>query len=805
MALVAGTATLLAAFPLSTVFASLTWLLYSTLAVALIEGVAMLVRTARGPVWTQVLATTATLLIFLTLCFPSGREFLRLFPTSHTFEHFNDLLVLAGQQIREESVPVPDLDGLLLLTTAGVGLVAILVDLAAVGLRRPALAGLPMLAIYSVPVAVLPNGVSPVPFVFAGVGFLWLLVTDSVDRVRRFGRRFTGEGRDVDVWEPSPLAAAGRRLGLVGLIAAIVLPVAVPGITSGLLDSLRGNGGIGAGNGVGPSGTTVDLSAFLTDQLLRRDKITTMVKVNTSDPEPFYLRFGVADTVQKNGFVTRAPSGAALGNIPELGIPDIPGVTGKRYRAEVEVAPEFAMPLAPAYQQVVGVSGLDRDWFYDGTLGEVFSRGGTSAGSHYTVDYVHLSYTPDALRTADALSATEHQLVNVPTIAQVTDLVSGLVANRSTEYDRVRAVYDYFTLPSNHFVYSVVAPSSKSGNPILDFLDSRTGFCTQYAAAMAWLVQVAGYPARVAFGFTNGAGPNTAGTYTLTNFNLHAWTEVYFPGFGWIPFDSTPAGSVTGSVQSAWAPDPRTSPGLNPSTSPGAHPSESDEDPNSVPKTGNSPNDGDNNGAGPPVSPWLVGAAAVITFALALGLTPALRRRTLARTRRSRSGSVIVVANRGPVALGELVLDPAAADTARRDAHEAWAELQDTMIDFNVPVDEAETPRSTAERLREMLGSAATDRDQPRVLARAEERARYARIPLRPDGLGAALHTIRGALALRATRWERFAAVVLPRSVLLHWRHALTNRVATMVATGARLRATLGSISPRRALSRATR
>ena len=55
------------------------------------------------------------------------------------------------------------------------------------------------------------------PFGFAAAGYLWLLVTDSVDRVRRFGRRFTGEGRDVDLWEPSPLlvgrppARRGRR------------------------------------------------------------------------------------------------------------------------------------------------------------------------------------------------------------------------------------------------------------------------------------------------------------------------------------------------------------------------------------------------------------------------------------------------------------------------------------------------------------------------------------------------------------------------------------------------------------------
>ena len=66
-----------------------------------------------------------------------------------------------------------------------------------------------MLAIYSVPVAVCPDSVPPVPFVIGAAGFLWLLVTDNVDRVRRFGRRFTGDGRDVDVWEPSPLSSAG--------------------------------------------------------------------------------------------------------------------------------------------------------------------------------------------------------------------------------------------------------------------------------------------------------------------------------------------------------------------------------------------------------------------------------------------------------------------------------------------------------------------------------------------------------------------------------------------------------------------
>jgi hypothetical protein len=130
------------------------------------------------------------------------------------------------------------------------------VDLVAVGLRRPALAGFPMLAMYWIPVLVHPDSVSFIPFAVGAVGFLWLLVTDNVDRVRRFGRRFTGEGRDVDLWEPSPLAAAGRRLAVVGVVFAIVLPLAIPGMTNGLLDRFGGGGGAGrAATGAAPAST----------------------------------------------------------------------------------------------------------------------------------------------------------------------------------------------------------------------------------------------------------------------------------------------------------------------------------------------------------------------------------------------------------------------------------------------------------------------------------------------------------------------------------------------------------------------
>ena len=48
-------------------------------------------------------------------------------------------------------------------------------------------------------------------------------------------------------------------------------------------------------------------------------------------------------------------------------------------------------------------------------------------------------------------------------------------------------------------------------------------------------------PTRLVQGFL--PGKRAAGVETVTNEEAHAWVEVYFPGYGWIPFDPT-GGSV---------------------------------------------------------------------------------------------------------------------------------------------------------------------------------------------------------------------------------------------------------------------
>ena len=120
-------------------------------------------------------------------------------------------------------IPVDDTPGLLFLTTAGVGLCAVLVDFVAVRMRRPALAGLPMLAIYAVPVAIDPSTASRSSRSrsarSASCG-CWSPTTSTGYACSAAGSPATGRG--VDMWEPSPLAAVGRRIAVVGVLLAII-------------------------------------------------------------------------------------------------------------------------------------------------------------------------------------------------------------------------------------------------------------------------------------------------------------------------------------------------------------------------------------------------------------------------------------------------------------------------------------------------------------------------------------------------------------------------------------------------------
>ena len=807
LGLVAAAATLLSAAPLSTIFDRWTWLIQSTIAVAVVAAVAALARLGRVPLWGQVLAMLGGLLLALTWLFPSGAELLGVVPTPATIGHFGALAEASLVDMRSYGVKVPDTDPMLFLAVLGIGAVAVLVDLSAVGLRRPALAGLPMLAVYSVPVAVYVDSVPPVPFIIGAAGYLWLLVTDNIDRVRQFGRRFTGDGRGVDGWEASPLASAGRRLAAVGVAVAVLLPLAMPGMTGGLLDTLSSGTGEGTGgSGRGTAGQ-VDLFSALQGQL-NQSEVTDLVKVTTNEPSPFYLRFGAADTLRSGGFRPRPPSGPPVNREFSPAVPDREGITRTRHQATVEVTENFDMPLLPVYAEPVQID-LNGRWSYDTNQQVLFSNQERSPGKRYEFEYVRSTYSPTALRQARPLPA-EHslrQLLTTPTVSTVETLVDELIEGKPTEYDKVRAIYDHFTA-DNGFRYALSTEGGTSGQEIVDFLTNKVGFCQQYAAAMAWLVRAADIPARVAFGFTTGA-KSDGGTYVLTNRNLHAWTEVYFDGFGWVPFDATPAYGVQGATRSTWAPDLEVEEEVVPEPSATAGPagSGSETNQNQLEEGLEEELSGLSSDPSAPTrtaTPWLWGAVGALAL-LVLLTAPALQRSALRRRRRGRRvpSATSAGTTTGETSSGDhpmVVL--ADTDRARADAHAAWDELLDTLVDFRQRIDGAETPRATASRLaRDTFHTDSEATSAVRLLGRAEELARYARDPHPGEPLLPALRRVRAALVTGSNRRTRLVATALPPSVLLRWRGAVDDASARLVSSYGRFRAAARRWSPRRLLA----
>lgn len=75
--------------------------------------------------------------------------------------------------------------------------------------------------------------------------------------------------------------------------------------------------------------------------------------------------------------------------------------------------------------------------------------------------------------------------------------------------------------------------------PLQEFLlETKEGYCQHFAGAAAMLLRMAGVPARVAVGFATGQREGDG--YAVRDLDAHAWTEVYFSGVGWVPFDMTP-------------------------------------------------------------------------------------------------------------------------------------------------------------------------------------------------------------------------------------------------------------------------
>jgi hypothetical protein len=123
--------------------------------------------------------------------------------------------------------------------------------------------------------------------------------------------------------------------------------------------------------------------------------------------------------------------------------------------------------------------------------------------------------------------------------ARVYALARRLAAHAHTPYAFVMSVRNYLS-QAHGFYYTQNPPRRQY--PLESFLFSdKGGYCQQFSGAMAMLLRMGGIPARVAAGFTRGIYDKDTRRWVVTDINAHAWVEAWFPTYGWVRFDATPA------------------------------------------------------------------------------------------------------------------------------------------------------------------------------------------------------------------------------------------------------------------------
>ena len=781
LSIAAAVATFSAAILLHPLFEGGQWFWSSLGAVLAVMAAGLLSGRLSLPAWLAPLVGAVTLGIYLTVSFAAEEAWALAVPTRESVLELAGLLATGWTDIQRYAAPVPANEGISLLTAGGVGLIAITVDLFAARLRRAALAGLPLLALATVPATILVDPISWPAFIIAALGFTSLLIADGRERVGHWGRAVLvrrnraaradsrAEGAVRATADTGGLRLSGKRIGFAAIALAVLLPAALPAMepVSFFTFGVGGNGS-GRGNSISIPNPIANLKG----QLELPEKRTVLTYAN-SDNKPRYLRIYALDLFDGEQFGMTQPQGSPDNRTDNGPLPPPTGlgqsVKVTNVRSTITISDEIAklsfLPLPYPPREI----RADGDWRADVSTLMVFSTQDEAAGLEYEVATSEPEPTADLLDSlSSARAEVDRRFLAVPEDLplEIRELAIRETRDAETGYQAAVKLQEFFTRTGG-FVYSL-RTQGHSNSALQDFLlRSRAGYCEQFAASMALLARIIGIPSRVAIGYTGGT--QVGGQWTVATNDSHSWPELYFEGVGWLPFEPTPAGSLgqgSARVPAYTQPLPRSSTSSTAPT-PGATSGTDDEplDPQNrqnpraldrealIAGGGLPPDD-----SMPLIAKVGIGAGAL----LLLLLMPALVR-AITRNRRVRT-------------LGWKVSKPSDEVTARVAAGShpsvaaAWAELDDALYDYGMAREPSETPRALARRLTERYEFDAESAAAVGTIAATVERVLFARDPGEIGPLGKELRKVRQALAGAVSRGRRVRAVLMPPSTMRRLR-----------------------------------
>jgi len=675
----------------------------TTILVATLTGLACAVLRAVGLRWVAPIAIIVELLALAWIFVPG--TLIGILPTFDTFRELGHLASAAQDIIIEEQAPVAAAKPVVLVIASSFGLLVIVADVLLERRHAASGIGLLLLSVFATPALI--SGDTPSTWLFVVVAALWLVIL----------RSRTALGGSLARRQRGPALV----LATAALAASIAFPLVSPDVSAVAASWGKPPPAV-FGRGINPM---LELG-----QNLRRNGTTTALSYTTGLPQAPYLKVATlrnfTGKTWKPG--TNQQFGAPEGQEAVKAI----GIKVEKESTTITIR-NLKTTMLPVPYPMEKVTGLKGKWLPGFGL-TMTSPDDDTRGQKYSVTSLDIQPTATQMRAIttsprDLLLQEETKLPDkTPAIIERT--ARKVTEGATNEYDQAVALQDYLRNDGG-FAYSETAPVADGydGNGvdvIAKFLEKKSGYCVHFSSAMAVMARTLGIPSRIAVGYAPGSvvglkdGQNQ---YEATSDDLHAWTEIYFAGIGWVSFEPTPGvGSATSFKE------------------PGSTTTDTDEG-----EVANAPrrsvreeaNSVDSTAASSSTTSKTAPRTALITFAALLLLIgiPALLRWARRRWRFSRAGSSV---------------EP------------LWRELEDTARDFGVPFSPTDTPRGFATRFG---GRDGIDHDALNRLLKRVERARFARTAVQEGDGAADLRAIIDSLASGASRSERGRAVALPRSL----------------------------------------
>ena len=118
----------------------------------------------------------------------------------------------------------------------------------------------------------------------------------------------------------------------------------------------------------------------------------------------------------------------------------------------------------------------------------------------------------------------------------IKTLARSATSGAKTMYDMAVDLEVYLR---SHYTYNtnISLPPGQEGVSWFLFRSKNQGFCNYFATAMAVMARELGMPARVVAGYTGGKLDPKTHQLVVRGSDAHAWTQIYFAGYGWVNFE----------------------------------------------------------------------------------------------------------------------------------------------------------------------------------------------------------------------------------------------------------------------------